>query len=125
MKIPSEASIFDGSTPTIVLTEKQKKDSKNIILEIIDFQKNIAQQICKVLHKHNLQSLIIEGGAKTINTFIAENIWDEAHIFTGSPIFGNGVKAPNFSKEQKANILLLSEESLQNDTLQIFKNKTT
>ncbi|HBY69179.1 MAG: riboflavin biosynthesis protein RibD [Flavobacteriaceae bacterium] len=125
LKIPSEASIFDGSTPTIVLTEKPQQASGNTCYEVIDFQKNLAQQICKVLHTHNLQSLIIEGGAKTINTFIAENLWDEAHIFTGSPIFGNGVKAPNFSEEQKANISLLSEESLQNDTLQIFKNKTT
>tara|TARA_R100001369_G_scaffold92845_1_gene140350 strand:- start:3714 stop:4775 length:1062 start_codon:yes stop_codon:yes gene_type:complete len=125
LKIPLEASIFDGTAPTIIITEKQKEALENINFEVIDFQKNIAQQICSVLHKYNLQSVIIEGGAMTINTFIKDNLWDEAHIFTGNAIFENGVKAPSFSEEQKANISLLSEEDLQNDTLQLFKNNAT
>ena len=116
---------MDGSAKTIILTEKAQQASGNTCYEVIDFQKSIAQQICSVLHKHNLQSLIIEGGAQTTNTFITENIWDEAHIFTGNAIFENGVKAPSFSEEQKANISLLSEENLQNDTLQLFKNNAT
>ena len=125
LKIPSEASIFDGSVSTIILTEKQKETSGNTCYETIDFQKNVAQQICTVLYKHNLQSVIIEGGATTINTFIKENLWDEAYIFTGNPIFKDGVKAPGFSEEKHAEISLLSEENLQTDTLQIFKNNAT
>jgi len=34
-----------------------------------------------VLFKHKVQSLIVEGGAKTIQTFIDENLWDEARVF--------------------------------------------
>ncbi len=125
LKIPLEASVLDGKIPTIIITEKQKEASENKCYEVIDFHKNIVQQICSVLHKHNLQSVIIEGGAMTINTFITENLWDEAYIFTGNSIFKNGLKAPSFSEEKMTEITLLSEENLQNDTLQIFKNNTT
>jgi len=125
LRIPPEASVLDGKVPTIILTEKQKEASENISFEVVDFQKNIAQQICTVLHKHNIQSVIIEGGAMTINTFIAENLWDEAHILTGNSVFKKGVKAPNISEEKQTEISLLSEENLQNDTLQLFKNNAT
>ena len=32
--------------------------------------KNIAVQICEVLQKYKIQSLIIEGGSQTLQTFI-------------------------------------------------------
>ena len=125
LKIPAEAAVLDGTVPTIIITEKKKEDSENRCFEVIDFQKNIAEQICNVLHKHKLQSVIIEGGAMTLQTFINANLWDEAYLFTGNAIFENGVKAPSFSEENKSSISLLSEEKIQNDTLQIFKNNPT
>ncbi|PVW16523.1 bifunctional diaminohydroxyphosphoribosylaminopyrimidine deaminase/5-amino-6-(5-phosphoribosylamino)uracil reductase RibD [Marixanthomonas spongiae] len=125
LRIPIEASVFDGNNPTIVLTEQEKKNSENLVFERIVFQKNLTQQICSVLHRHNLQSVIVEGGAQTINTFIDANIWDEAHIFTGNANFETGVKAPTFSEEKINSVLILSEETLALDTLQIFKNNST
>ena len=31
-----------------------------------------------------LNDIIIEGGSKTLNSFIKANLWDEAHIYKGS-----------------------------------------
>ena len=42
----------------------------------------------------NLQSMIVEGGAYTLQHFIDEGLWDEAVVFTGDICFGEGVKAP-------------------------------
>ena len=51
-------------------------------------------QICSVLYKHQIQSLIVEGGTQTLETFISENLWDEALVFVGDHNFESGVKAP-------------------------------
>ncbi|RZL40468.1 MAG: hypothetical protein EOP00_26605 [Pedobacter sp.] len=83
-------------------------------VDIINFTENIAQQICEVLFKHNIQSIIIEGGAKTLQTFIDANLWDEARVFRGTFSFENGVKAPAFSGN------LLEEQRILNDTLSIY-----
>ena len=61
--------------------------------------------------------MIIEGGAKTLQTFINEGVWDEARIFTGTIQFLNGVKAPQLDGE------LISENKIFDDTLKIYTNK--
>ena len=85
-KLNKDFSVFDSEAETIRITEKD-----------IDFNKNIGFQISNLLYKRNINSIIIEGGAKTLQTFIDENLWDEARIFIGSTEFNDGIKAPTFS----------------------------
>ena len=118
LRIPENANILNGSIKTIVFTEKEKylfQHKKDLILEQIDFSKNVAEQICKVLQEHQIQSLIVEGGTKTLKTFIDENLWDEALVFVGDNNFGTGVKAPVIKKNYK-------ENNIKNDVLKIYTN---
>ena len=94
-RIPKTAHVFDNQTQTIVFSNKKSTPSlKNTILEVIDFQQNIAQQIVDKLFQNQIQSVIIEGGAQTLQTFIDANLWDEARVFIGNCTFEKGVKAP-------------------------------
>ena len=52
------------------------------------------KKICDDLFKNNIISVIVEGGPKTLNYFLMENLWDEARIFIGEKEFSNGIKAP-------------------------------
>ena len=117
LKIPQESALFDGTIKTIVLTENEKKsDNNNLAFEKLDFQQDLPNQICEVLYRHNLQSVIIEGGAKTLQTFIDTDLWDEARVFTGISEFHKGIKAPEFSGK------MFSETALERDTLKFYKN---
>ena len=116
LRIPSSYSLFDQTIKTIVLTEKQNKNSENIIFELIDFSKKIAQQICTVLYTHELQSVIIEGGKQTLQTFIDANLWDEARVFTGNVLFQAGIEAPTFAGK------LQTEQTILDNSLHIFTN---
>ncbi len=116
LRIPQDYHIFDGSVQTIVITEKLQENQKNILFETIDFTKNIAPQICEVLYKHQIQSVIIEGGAQTIQTFMDSNLWDEAHVFTGNSEFKKGIKAPQIIGK------LITERKIKTDTLKMYTN---
>ncbi|AZJ31697.1 bifunctional diaminohydroxyphosphoribosylaminopyrimidine deaminase/5-amino-6-(5-phosphoribosylamino)uracil reductase RibD [Tenacibaculum mesophilum] len=116
LRIPSEVTVFDGNVKTIIVTEEKKEENQHVIYEQIDFSFQVAEQICEVLHKHQIQSVIIEGGAKTLQTFIDANLWDEARVFIGDVVFGEGVKHPVFSTK------LSSEEKIDNDILRIYRN---
>ncbi len=116
LKIPQDLSVFDTSSKTIVFNEKQTTNSEKLDFEKIDFFKEIPQQICEVLFRRNIQSVIIEGGTKTLQSFIDDNLWDEAFVFNGSISFGEGIKAPIFKG------VLISDKKIKNDTLRIFKN---
>ncbi len=116
LRIPKNYHVFDGSVKTIVITEKNQGNQNNIIFEPIDFSKNMATQICDILYKHEIQSVIIEGGSQTLQTFIDTNLWDIAHVFTGISEFKDGVTAPTFIGK------LISERKIKTDTLKIYKN---
>ncbi|CAM1361994.1 Riboflavin biosynthesis protein RibD [Tenacibaculum sediminilitoris] len=125
LRIPTKSTVFDGNIQTIVVTEVEKEadvisnDSEKshaLIYEQIDFSSRVAEQICEVLHKHQIQSVIIEGGAKTLQTFIDANLWDEARVFIGDVVLRGGVKHPIF------NARLSSEEKIDNDILRIYRN---
>lgn len=119
LRIPENANILDGSVETILISDERQKtkgERENVAFETIDFSKNVAEQICEVLQKHQIQSVIIEGGAQTLQTFIDANLWDEARVFIGNSSFENGIKAPKFSGN------LISEENILNDTLKTYRN---
>lgn len=116
LRISKQLNVLDGSTLTIVFTEKSGINRENLLFEEIDFSKDIAIQICEVLSKHNIQSLIIEGGRETIQTFITTNLWDEAKVFIGENEFLNGVKAPVIQKK------VTLEEHIKNDILRTYIN---
>lgn len=47
------------------------------------------------LHAHHIQSLIVEGGAKTLNSFIDKGLWDEIRVETNATMTVScGTRAP-------------------------------
>jgi diaminohydroxyphosphoribosylaminopyrimidine deaminase/5-amino-6-(5-phosphoribosylamino)uracil reductase len=72
--------------------------------------------ICNQLYKLNIQSLIIEGGAKTLQSFIDVNLWDEARVFKGISEFKNGIKGP------QCNGTVVTKKNINQDLLTIYKN---
>ena len=97
LRISKDYKIYRNTSKTIVITEKQSKNKKDHFFESINFNKPIANQIGTILYSHGIQSVIIEGGAQTLQTFIDENLWDEARVFSGPITFNNGTKAPIIS----------------------------
>ena len=116
LRLSEDASVMNRVVKTIIITEKEHINRNNLCFEKADFSKNLASQICTILHEYKIQSLIIEGGMKTIQTFIDENLWDEAFIFKGNANFESGISAPKFLGSQ------LSQVKIKKDTLQQFKN---
>lgn len=110
----------DGSLKSVdgrQMTENGRLKSDYCNLEFINWKlkDSIAKQIVTILHKRNINSTIIEGGAKTLQTFIDENLWDEARVFIGNSEFNEGVKAPKLKGR------LVSETEIFDDKLRIFK----
>ena len=105
LNLPSNFNVFNDAAKTISISEND-----------IDFSDNLAKQICNILHQSNINSVIVEGGAKTLQAFINENLWDEARVFTSKVSFQSGVKAPTFKGR------LISEVAILDDTLKTYSN---
>lgn len=118
LRIQGEYHIFDQKAKTFIIT--QVKDTaqrrKGVDYEVVDFSGNLPEQICRVLHKHNITSVLIEGGAQTLSSFIAANLWDEARVFTGQSDFEGGLKAPEFKGKTPCAL------NIDTDILNIYRN---
>ncbi len=116
-RIPKGSHIFDNKVKTIIFSNlTNANNEENTTFEIIDFEQSLSQQILKALYKHKIQSVIIEGGLQTLQTFINENLWDEARIFIGNSCFENGTKAPIIALKN------IKKHSIGNDILIISRN---
>ena len=94
LRLPDSLHLFDGSQPTWVFTEQQPEDTPKVTYIHVSFDRQLPYHILDSLYHRNITSVLIEGGAQLLQTFIDANLWDEARIFTGKACFGNGLKAP-------------------------------
>ncbi|CAN1497792.1 RibD Pyrimidine reductase, riboflavin biosynthesis [Flavobacteriaceae bacterium] len=116
-KISKESHIFDNQAQTIVFSNLEIQSEVAHIKYIkIDFNKNSTEQIVTILYENQIQSVIIEGGRHTIQSFIDSNIWDEARVFQGDVYLENGTKAPILNTKKH------TKQTIKNDTLLIFRN---
>jgi len=116
LKIEKDSQVYNQEVKTIFITSRPTENRSNLFFEQVDFSEKVGLQICEVLIRHQLQSLIVEGGAQTLQTFIDEALWDEALVFTGNTTFGSGVEAPKLQGN------LISEKQIDTDTLTHYKN---
>jgi len=117
LKITKNYHVLDGSQRTIVFTKNDKMPvaTNNVNYEVLQ-PENLAQDICDTLHHLNIQSVLVEGGAQTLQTFIDADLWDEARIFKGAVSFKNGVAAPVIKGR------MISKQAIENDQLTFIKN---
>ena len=95
-KLPQSLKLFDGSSQTLRFTSDVKCFSgKNIEQVVLDFSRDIVPQILDSLYLRGVGSLLVEGGAFLLNSFIEAGLWDTARVETnGSVRLHTGVPAP-------------------------------
>lgn len=100
--LPPHLNLFNHHANTIVIADKRVSDKKekfvnNIGIKFVDYKQGFYLQLFKILFELDIQSIIIEGGEKVLNSFIGNHLWDEARVFHGSIEFGKGVQAPKMA----------------------------
>jgi len=86
--------LTDQSQPTLLFTSAPNFETHNLQVIATDFDQALWPQVFKALYDRGIQSVIVEGGTQTLESLIAEKLWDEARIFTGPLKFGSGIPAP-------------------------------
>ena len=117
LSLSGELALMNGTVPTRIFSAKPGvctiPDTEIIA---IDFDENVPLQILQYLYTQNVLSLIVEGGAALLHSFIVSGLWDEARVFTGSVSFGKGVPSPVLPMKP------LSVQQFPSGSLCIFRN---
>ncbi|MGN6637538.1 MAG: bifunctional diaminohydroxyphosphoribosylaminopyrimidine deaminase/5-amino-6-(5-phosphoribosylamino)uracil reductase RibD [Mucilaginibacter sp.] len=98
LELSRQLKIYDQSIETLIFNEiKTDIEGKIKYIALEDFERFVPQYILFQLYLQDIQSVIIEGGVQTLQSFIDAGLWDEARIFTGTTLLGQGLKAPDIT----------------------------
>ena len=118
LRLPGSLKVFDGSERTIVFNTIKEDEKPNLSFIKLDKEKQFVPQLMDVLYRLPLQSVLVEGGAALLQTFIESGVWDEARVIVNGELsIGNGLPAPVLKNEQ-----LVMEEKNSTDTISYFRN---
>ncbi len=97
-ELPKHSNIFNEEAETIVLNTK--KESTEGTIYFIQIEALTPKNILNCLYEKEIQSVLIEGGKKVLQSFIDAELWDEARIITGQSEFISGTHAPTIHGQQ-------------------------
>lgn len=99
LRLPNSLNVFDNSVKTLIFNSLKNNLKENTEYVKLSFNKNILPNMLKELYERKINSIMVEGGKKTLESFIEANLYDELQIFVGNKIFKRGVKAPEIIKK--------------------------
>ena len=95
LRLPNTLTLFNRQQRTIIFNLLKQEEDGNISYYQIQDETHLIQQILNACFTLNLQSVLVEGGTKFLQSFIDEGLWDEARIITNEElIISNGLHAP-------------------------------
>jgi len=117
-RVTEMAKVLCDDFPTLIANKflsnrKLKKNKEELLLQPFNLQK-----LMKECHQKDISSILVEGGQKTLQFFIDQDLWDEARVFTSNKKLIKGIKAPEFLVKQN------EETQIRNDSLNIYFRKS-
>jgi len=95
LSLPHNLKLFIDGSPTLVMNGI--KSSKENDVEYIKISGDFITGIIEELYHRKIQSVLIEGGANTLQQFIDLNLWDEAFVIKSKLEITSGVKSPKMT----------------------------
>lgn len=98
LRLDNNLQLFDHSVPTIIINRKQTSAEHNLNYIQLNTEEDSILGLLRILFEKQLNSVIIEGGSKLLQSFINSGLWDEAKVIKSKTVvIEDGIKAPKLS----------------------------
>jgi diaminohydroxyphosphoribosylaminopyrimidine deaminase/5-amino-6-(5-phosphoribosylamino)uracil reductase len=116
LRLPSSLQLFDGKVRTVVFNRLRHEEGGAVEYYQLGTDSSLVQQVSMALTQLKIQSVLVEGGARLLQSFIDEDYWDEARVITNNELrLPGGLPAPELKDAR-----LLAQESLLTDTVRYY-----
>ena len=103
--------LFDRSQPTVCYNTKMNESGGNPEYVACD-SNSFFEHILDDLHRRQVLSLMVEGGAELLKAFIVQGLWDEARVFRSPAPMGSGLAAPLLAGASEGRSSVVMEDEL-------------
>ena len=116
LKIPITHQLINDGQKTIIFNKLKNEDDGMILYRKIQDDGKVINQVIAYLFEMKIQSILVEGGAVLLQSFIDEGIWDEARMITNNDIIiDSGISSPVLNNHS-----LVKSETLFSDTIHYY-----
>lgn len=117
LRLPVSLKVFNGKVKTFVFNAVKQKEGENLVYYKLEKNKGLVAQLMAALYQLKIQSVLVEGGAKLLQSFIDEGVWDEIRMISNVQLsIGNGLTAPEITGAVKT-----EEQILYTDKIEIYE----
>lgn len=120
LQLPNSLQLFDGKVPTVVFNSLQHQQRDNLLYYQVTEDVSIVHQVLNALYQLRIISVLVEGGAKLLQSFIDEGSWDEIRLIRSGKLAGSGISAPAIPNARHH-----QTETIDTDTIEYFVNPQT
>ena len=114
LKLPGNREIFGKGAKTIIFNNVMDEQRDNIVYRKIDMNKPVVTEIANALYSLQIQSVLVEGGARTLQSFADDCMWDEARIITSTTgEIAGGLDAPLLSAAELTDELAMGTDEIR------------
>ncbi|MFM2047760.1 MAG: bifunctional diaminohydroxyphosphoribosylaminopyrimidine [Bacteroidota bacterium] len=118
-KLPTSHHLLSDELATLILNERISKKENNKEYLQLDFN-HLLPNLMNELFKRNINSMIVEGGAILLQSFINENLWDEAIVITNTELnMQHGIEAPILIAKPNTSLII------DNNSIDYYRNTNT
>jgi diaminohydroxyphosphoribosylaminopyrimidine deaminase/5-amino-6-(5-phosphoribosylamino)uracil reductase len=119
LSLPGNLKIFDHTQPTLVYNLKKAETLHNLEWVKLADTADLLPDLLADLYARNIQSVLVEGGAALLNSFLQAGLWEEACVFKSSRrMDAPGIPAPLIPLSHMQHL-----SHLGHDTLLVYKNQ--
>lgn len=121
LQLPGTLHLFDRKVPTVVFNTIKHEEQENLLYYQVTNDVSIVHQVVNALYRLRILSVLIEGGAKLLQSFIDEGVWDEIRMIRAQKTAGQeAIPAPLIANAEWCN-----QETIHTDTIDYFVNPQT
>jgi diaminohydroxyphosphoribosylaminopyrimidine deaminase/5-amino-6-(5-phosphoribosylamino)uracil reductase len=118
LRLPNHLKVFNKKQRTIIFNYRKDGSIENLEYYRLNQDESVVKQIIHALYKLKIQSVLVEGGSRLLQSFIDEGLWDEARIITNKElVIKDGLSAPSFPQLTPG-----KEMSILNDKIYFYQN---
>ncbi|ANH81247.1 riboflavin biosynthesis protein RibD [Niabella ginsenosidivorans] len=116
-KLPEGLRMFQSGADTFIFnTRKEEEQNGKRFLRVSAAQ--FLEDMLNRLYRLQVQSILVEGGQRLLQSFIDAGLWDEARVITNTVMLAHGgLEAPKLHRHQ-----LIKVQHLVTDEIAVYKN---
>lgn len=113
LSLPPDLHLFSSEADTWLINEQKETETGNPRYLRVPFDETLLPGILHRLYLDGRTSLIVEGGARLLESFIAQGLWDEARVFHAPVTLEDGITAPVLTQSARQELVALGTDRLE------------